>query len=176
MKVYRCCGDDEIKAYKNGIKFIKSFGDGTNTFTYQKDKKYIHFFLFAESMVHYAKYKGGRSTKNFMECDIPFEILEKYYGYGWYESILSGYYFPVPEFAIPIEEFDINFISKVFFEPKSEWLRPEEWNQYVNSVPYEYLAHVFRGGFVTPGFTERSILDIPVERLIGHMFQDSPKK
>lgn len=38
MKIYRCCGDEELAAYKSGSQYIKGFGSGTNTFTYDKDK------------------------------------------------------------------------------------------------------------------------------------------
>lgn len=176
MKIYRCCGDDELNAYKNGVKYIKDFGSGTNTFNYDNGKgKYIHFFLFAESMYHYKKYREGRFTKYFIECDIPFEMLKKYYGYGWYEAIIPGYYIPIPEFAIPLDEFDVKFIHNISEEQKKEWLRPDDWIQYKNNIPKEYLAKYISGSFL-PGYNELSILEVPMENLLGHMIESSFRK
>lgn len=168
MKIYRCCGDEEFNSYKNGEKYLKTFGRGTNTFNYSDQNNYIHFLLFAESMFHYSKHERGRFTKHFIECDIPFETLKKYYGYGWYEAIIPGYYIPVPEFAIPFNEFDINSICDTSDEQKTEWLRSAEWQQYIQNIPEEYVADYETGSF-RPGYNERSILEIPVENLIGHI-------
>ena len=44
MKVYRCCSEEEIKSYKEGKIYKKTYGSGTNTFIYDKIH-YIHFFL-----------------------------------------------------------------------------------------------------------------------------------
>lgn len=168
MKVYRCCGDDEINAYMNNKKYLKEFGHGTNTFKYDKDNSYIHFFLFAECAEHYKKYSHSRFAKYFIECEIPFEILEEYYGYGWYEALIPGYYTPVPEFAIPFTEFDINYISDISDNVKSEWLRAEEWKQYKMNIPKEYLADYETSSF-QKGYNEKSILEIPRDDLIGHI-------
>lgn len=169
MKIYRCCGDEELNAYKNGTKWIKEYGQGTNTFNYSANDKCIHFFLFAESMYHYKENVKSRFTKYFIECDMPFETLKKYYGYGYYERVIPGYYAPIPEFAIPIEEFDINCISNISSEPKEEWLRPKDWEKYKNNIPKEYLADIYDGEFVNPKFNELSILEVPIEKMIGHM-------
>lgn len=168
MKIYRCCSDEELEAYKNGKTYFKKIGIGTNTFNYDDQNNYIHFFLFAESMYHYRTFKGGKFTKHFVECDISFEILKDYYGYGWYEAIIPGYYIPVPEFAIPCEEFDVNFICDVSDEEKKEWLRPNEWEQYKLNIPKEYLANFETGSF-NHGYNEKSILEVPMKDLIGDM-------
>lgn len=172
MKIYRCCGDEELAAYKNSQKILKETGFGTNTFNYG-DGKFIHFFLFAEGMYHYKKHKNSRHTKHFIECDIPFEILKKYYGYGWYEGIIPGYYVPLPEFAIPIEEFNPKYISGISDEVVEDWLRNDDWVQYKNNIPKEYLADYLSGSFITPGYDERSILEVPMENLIGHMLEET---
>lgn len=168
MKVYRCCGDDELNAYINKQKYLKKFGNGTNTFIYDDDNNYIHFFLFAECAAHYKKYHDGRFTKHFIECEIPFKVLKNYYGYGWYEAIIAGYYTPVPEFAIPIAEFEVNSISDISDEVKVEWLRSDEWNQYKMNIPKEYLADYETGSFKN-GHNKKSILEIPKNDLIGHI-------
>lgn len=124
-------------------------------------------------MYHYSKYRGGRFTKYFIECDIPFEILKKYYGYVWYEAVISGYYTPVPEFAIPLDEFDAKCICNISEEQKKEWLRPDDWIKYKNNVPRKYLADYESGCFLTPGYNELSILEVPMENLIGHMIERS---
>lgn len=174
MKIYRCCSDEEVAAYKNGQKYINNSGRGTNTFDYGNgDVKYIHFFLFAESMYHYSKYRGSIYTENFIECDIPFEILKKYYGYGWYEAVIPGYYVPIPEFAIPLDEFDVKFICDISKEKNNGWLRTDDWIQYKNNIPKEYLANYLSGSFITPGYNELSILNVPIDDLLPNVIGKS---
>lgn len=57
MKIYRCCGDEELSAYQKGE-------------------------------------------------------------YGWYSAVIPGYYTPIPEFAIPFDEFDTKFICNISNEQK----------------------------------------------------------
>ncbi len=78
MGIYKGCGDEELESHKKGLKCLKKFGRGTNTFTYNKEKgESIHFFLFVESVYHYSEYRKSRFKDNFIGCDIPFELLKK---------------------------------------------------------------------------------------------------
>ena len=166
IKVYRCCGDEELAAYKNKQKYLNKYGRGSNTFKYEEGKNYIHFFLFAECAAHFYKKRWSQYTKYFVECEIPSEVLDKYYGYGWYEAIIPGYYVPVPEFAIPFEEFSADYVSDTSSEIKEEWLRPNEWNNYLMNLPKDYLPDYMTGAF-KEGYDEYSILEIPKNDLIG---------
>jgi len=172
MKVYRCCSDLEIEAYKKGEKHHRRIFDGTNTFKYEKDKEYIHLFLFAESMYNYSKKLLFLEYNNFIECDIPIEVLKKYFGYGYYERVIPGYYIPLPEFSIPLEEFDLNYITNITKEKQTEILKPNEYEYYKNNIPEEYLVDYMTGCF-KPGKNEKSILEIPVEKLLPFFKDDS---
>ena len=46
MKVYRCCSWDETMSYKNNKKYSSAsiMDKGANTFIYESNKDYIHFF------------------------------------------------------------------------------------------------------------------------------------
>lgn len=166
MRVYRCCSDEEINAYKEGYIWNKKFGSGTNTFKYDKNIDYMHFFLFAECMYHYKKYSNGYYTRHFVEYDIPFDILKKYLGYGFYEGIIPGYYTPVPEFAIPCNEFKIKYITDITDVKKDEYLRKQAWEYYKSSIPREYLADYECGSF-KPGYDENSILDYKIDIVLS---------
>lgn len=173
MKVYRCCSDAEIEVYKKGEKHHRRIFDGTNTFTYEKGKEYIHFFLFAETMYNYSENLPLLRYENFIECDIELEVLKKYFGYGYYEKIIPGYYIPIPEFCIPIDEFDLNCIKNITKKKNLETLRTKEYEEYKSNIPKEYLADYLTGCF-KPGKNEKSILEYPIEKLLP-FFKDNPK-
>ena len=166
MEVYRCCCDWEIKLYKKGILFNKGFGNGTNTFNYEKGVKYIHFFYFAESMYQYRKNKNDDYTKNYVQYDIPADVLSKYMGYGYYEAIIPGYYVPVPEFAIPRDEFKLEYVKEVFHGETEKYARTTEWEAYKKALSKEYLADYETGSF-SPGYNEDSIQAVPFTKILG---------
>lgn len=91
MLVYRCCSREEILFYLDGRKYQKSFKSyGTNTFSYDEEVDYIHFFLYPESASYF-----GKSVSNvfgIISCDIPDEILENHFGYGYYSRVVPGKY------------------------------------------------------------------------------------
>jgi len=158
MKVYRCCSEDEVNAYKEGKVFKRYLGSGTNTFKYEKDKQYIHFFYFAECMYFYKSNKNDYSTEYYVEYDIPTEVLKKYLGYGYYERIIPGFYTPVPEFSIPYDEFKVEYVKDIFKEEKLKCLRIFEWKKYLKKLPLEYLADYECGSF-QKGYDENSVLN-----------------
>jgi len=166
MKVYRCCSVTELNGYKNGIVCNNEYGSGTNTFVYDKNVDYIHFFLFAECMFHYKKNFGGYYTNYFVEYDIPLDILKKYFGYGFYEGIIPGFYTPVPEFALPCDEFKVKFISDISCVEKDCYLRNQAWDFYISSIPREYLADYECGSFKC-GYDEYSVLDYDINKVFS---------
>lgn len=117
-------------------------------------------------MYYYKKRKNGYYTKHFVQYDIPFDVLNKYFGYGFYAGIISGYYTPVPEFAIPHNKFKINYIKDIYDEEKDEYLRNTEWDAYKSSIPKEYLADFECGNF-EPGYSEYSILDFSFNKVLS---------
>ena len=165
MKVYRCCGVDEVKAYKEGYLYKKMYGKGTNTFNYEKNIDYIHFFYFAECMYHYKYNKNGYSTNYFVEYDIPLEILKNYFGYGFYEKIIPGYYTPVPEFALPYDQFKTEYVKNIFYAVDDRYMRKEVWQLYKDNLSKKYLADFVSGTFML-GYNKYSILDITLDKVL----------
>ena len=165
MIVYRCCSDEEVELYKIGKVLKKGFGKGANTFKYDSNTQYIHFFYFAECMYHYKNNKNNYYAKNFVKYDIPIDILKKYFGYGYYERIIPGYYTPVPEFAIPIDEFKVEYIRDICNNEKEEYLKRNEWEIYKNNLPKVYLADLECGSFI-PGYDEYSVLDVSLDKVL----------
>jgi len=157
MLVYRCIYKDELKNIKQNKKCIRKYGSGTNTFGYEEGVEYIHFFLFAESACIYAKRKGGITA--IIQCDIPYEILIQFRGCGFYETVIPGYYTPVPEFAIPLEFYNLEYICDFSDYIKPEWARKEDYLEYLDSIPRCYLADYETGGF-NKGYNEKSAKDL----------------
>jgi len=115
MIVYRCVSERELACMIGIDSFINS-PHGKNTFEYEKDIQYKHFFYYYDSAISFMdaqncdRYYDKYSI--IMAYDIKNEILKKYFGLGQYnlecvrdelkDSILR--YFKTiyyPEFAIP---------------------------------------------------------------------------
>ncbi len=135
MRVYRCIKLQEvINKYlnKKNEKFDNSI---LNTHKYQEEKEYVHFFRYNEFATYYFNLgKDGSYEKAndnyilFMTANIPEDILEKYSGFGFYE--LNGEKFPIPEYAIPIEEFEPEYIVNITNQPRSFYTRENEGEEY----------------------------------------------
>ena len=135
MRVYRC-----IKLQEVINKYLKKknekFDNSTlNTHKYQEEKEYVHFFRYNEFATYYFNLgKDGSYEKAndnyilFMTANIPKDILEKYRGFGFYE--LNGEKFPIPEYAIPIEEFEPEYIVNITNQPRSFYTREKEGEEY----------------------------------------------
>ena len=138
MLVYRMCSDMEIKCYLEGRRYcsmLKKFG--VNTFKYSDDTEYIHFYLFPESClrnVYYVPIGTG-----YIICDIPKELLDKYFGYGYYPDIIDGKYVPLPEFAIPTDLFSLNYIKSINdVDSFKESLNQSKYDDYLGEVVDKY--------------------------------------
>lgn len=135
MRVYRCIKLQEvINKYTN--KKSEKFDNPTlNTHSYQKEKEYIHFFRYNEFATYYfnlGKYGSYEKANDnyilFMTANIPETILEKFKGFGFYE--LDGETFPIPEYAIPIEEFSSEYIVDITDRPMGFYTRGNEDEEY----------------------------------------------
>lgn len=111
MLVFRRCCLAEIENYMQGRKYYADYQTtGVNTFKYD-NFDYIHFYLFPESCISNLYYCSPDT--GYIVCDIPKEILEKYYGFGYYPNIVADKYVPIPEFAIPIDLFSLDYIKSI---------------------------------------------------------------
>lgn len=80
-----------------------------NTFNYDKDKRYIHFFRYKSFIQQF--FDADNSEGIILSADIPDELLDKYKGFGFY--IIENQEIPIPEYAIPLEEFNEDYIVGV---------------------------------------------------------------
>lgn len=122
MRVYRCISAREITAMYKGKNEREALLKGQNTHKYEISKKYIHFFRYSQSAEYFKDtllYTMNPLDKYvaFMTANIPNNILKKYIGYGIYNSERMDLehlgYVPLPEYAIPEEEFSKDFIVQV---------------------------------------------------------------
>lgn len=159
MKVYRCISYEELISYNNNEIYhseLKSFG--INTFSYEKDIEYIHFFYYPESCEIYLKNKPYLQT-NIMICDIPKRILKKYIGYGFYSQVVPDYTIPILEFAIPLEEFNLKYIKKIISNEEIElYLNGVKFDNYLRNLPIEYCSMDMYG--FKKGYNKYSVLNM----------------
>lgn len=85
MLVYRVCNEKEINTIFNEKSFKKignyfEINQSINTNHYVKNKKYIHFFKYFNSIFYLNVSKG----KFICTYDIPNYLLEEHLGYGFY--------------------------------------------------------------------------------------------
>lgn len=96
-----------------------------NTFNYNKDKKYVHFFRY-KSFIQYF-FDDNSAEGMIISVDIPPELLNKYKGFGFY--IVENQEFPIPEYAIPLEEFNEDWIVGLETRQKSN-IEHEDFDKY----------------------------------------------
>lgn len=89
---------------------------GKNTFNYDPNIEYLHFFRFAEHAFYYKKAKRCVAV---LECIIPNEIIEQY-GFGFYGDVktdknesLASWYIPLPEYIIKANNFKTEYIYDI---------------------------------------------------------------
>ena len=130
MLVYRTASSAELLNLVNGTE-IKNYNviHGENTFKYEKDKTYIHFFKYEEHALYYMKKKNNPII---LRVDIPDELLGnlEYGFYGdvdtYYDDHLYGYYIPLPEYVMTCDKFNKDYI--VDFSYNGVWQNPKRYN------------------------------------------------
>jgi len=134
MQVYRVVVSNN-NANRKGIR--DSF-NLLNTHHYDNSKDYIHFFKFGAFAKYFYKLEEMISSQDddyILVADIPKEILNKYLGFGFY--VYDGELIPIPEYAIPKEEFDSAFIVKSEGDPNNlckKISEEEKFKEYVELV------------------------------------------
>ena len=107
MVVYRALTCDEIMCMVEDKDYSKYKKAGKNTFAYEKDEAYKHFFIFGD---HAEFYKPRINAPAIGVYDIPEDkICQR--GFGFYGPVvtpinyaLSSYNFPFPEIIIKYED------------------------------------------------------------------------
>lgn len=162
MIVYRCLTSNEIIGMINDIKYDNNTIYGENTFHYEKDISYKHFFVFAG---HTRFYNRSEIVGEYI---IPNEIIAEQ-GFGFYGGVktmrndkLYGWYTPLPEIIIKEEDFKKEYLYKVtkelngYFETKRLDFND---NDKYNEPTEEY----FRGDPNSIGYLDYSYAEIYYE-------------
>lgn len=111
---------DNIYVSGNTIK-------GENTFKYDKNEKYKHFFMFAEHADYYKKC-NRQNYPVIGQYVIPNKIIEEH-GFGFYGGVktmrndgLYGYYAPLPEIKVNQNDLESKFLYKLESELYSDFI------------------------------------------------------
>ena len=147
MILYRVMSSEELKELMGieASKCERSTYCGNNTFIYERNTEYMHFFKYAEHAKDYL-YKFGVIIAKF---NIPDEIIDQK-GFGFYNSDIPV----LPEYIIKKENFDINYIVDFKSSLTFGWCKPKVekekmYGQYLGSCGelYEALIHDLRQKF-----------------------------
>ena len=130
----------ELIRNMNGQKlnYLSSTIKGQNTFDYQNNVSYIHFFKYLEHALYYMKKMHNPViAKVVLPDDIPFSLEYGFYGDvdTYYDDSLMGWYVPLPEYVIERSLFQKDFI--VDFTHDGVWQDP------LRKKDYSYGADVF---------------------------------
>lgn len=168
MIVYRVINSKEKQ--KNQIfKTSKNVYNLFNTHIYNEKKDYIHFFKyndFAEYYFELGKDKNNHCENNnddmFMIANIPKVLLDKYKVFGFY--IFNGEEIPIPEYAIPKEEFSYNYIVDLTNKSIDSYKRQNEDEEYKR---YLELVQRLKNEGKTANDIAMKFLTFDLEELLG---------
>lgn len=143
MRIYRCITLQEVfNKYKN-IPNKQGYNPLKNTHNYDQNKRYIHFFKYYEfAKKYFNEFKDGKydipksEFVLFMTANIPYEILEKYKGYGLYQVDNCKNLLPIIEYAIPEEIFNPDYIVDLTNKPLDGYLKKGENEEYLKYLEY----------------------------------------
>lgn len=112
MQVYRNCCFHEIieilnnKNFNNVGSFFKE-DPNINTFKYLENIRYMHFFRNEYSVLH----KDTSPGRFICTYNIPYSILEEYFGYGYYKDFINlKNKIKVEEYAIPSDKMKFEYL------------------------------------------------------------------
>lgn len=136
MIVYRAISKEELLYLTTSLPIERQIIKGENTFRYNPNIDYIHFFKYAKHAFDYAK---KNKYVIVAKIEIPDDIeLES--GFGLYSGIkttyddtLEHYYIPLPEYRLKRIYFDISFIIDYSNELYTPW--EQEVEPLINEVP-----------------------------------------
>jgi len=132
MLVYRLCKEDEILKIleTKKINIIGRYCSNIhklNTHIYEKNKKYLHFFLEEHEIINLNPQKG----KYICTYDMPKDIIDKNLGIGYYRSIFDLETLKeIKECAIPVELINFSYLLKI--EKITKYLELEDYLDDIN--------------------------------------------
>ena len=167
MIVYRCLTSCEIISMINGSDYNKALIKGCNTFNYDNDIFYKHFFIFANHADYFKKEKG-KSYPCIGQYIIPDDkIIEK--GFGYYSSVktmrndkLYHWYMPLPEIIIKKDDFKNSYLYKIESDLYSDFVT-NKLNDGDNKKYNEPIIDYFRSDPNSIGYLDYSYADVYYE-------------
>lgn len=172
MIVYRCLSSNEILGMINGEQYRTYTVAGGNTFRYNKDTEYKHFFHFAEHAEYYQKERGKRIYPVIGQYVIPDEIIDQH-GFGFYNNVktmrnngLSSYSMPLPEIIVNTMFIDNSYLYKIESELYSDFVTNRlngKDNERYNEPICDYYLYDGNGRHGTNGYLDYSYAEIYYE-------------
>ena len=128
MIVYRCLTSNEVIAMINHYDYQTALIKGENTFKYEPEESYKHFFIFADHADYFQK-KNKRFYPVIGQFVIPNPIIKEF-GFGFYGGVktmrnnkLYNYYAPLPEVIISNTDFQNSYLYKIESEIYSDFTK-----------------------------------------------------
>ena len=169
MIAYRCLTSDEIVSMINGSDYDKALIKGCNTFNYDNDSFYKHFFIFADH-ANYFKKKNGKSYPCIGQYIIPDDKITEI-GFGYYGDVktmrndrLYHWYMPLPEIIIKKDVFKNSYLYKIesdlYIDFETNMLNDDDNKKY-----NEPIIDFFRGDLHSRGYLDYSYADVYYEMI-----------
>lgn len=116
MIVYRCLTSEEIISMINDKPYDNAIVKGCNTFKYQQDVSYKHFFMFADHADYFKKCKLYPCVGQFV---IPNNLIDQT-GFGYYGEVktsrndhLYHWCMPLPEVIVKTDNLKKEYLYKI---------------------------------------------------------------
>jgi len=119
---------------KDNTKIINSPWKGINTFQYENNKEYLHFYFFPEHAEFLQKTKYYNKESTIIKCDIPLDLLE--FGIGLYNYYFTFQKSPFLEARIEYDKFDESFIIEKKDTIDDNWKNPLLYKRYLKKCVY----------------------------------------
>lgn len=134
-----------VSASSTGYVNEKSIG--CNTFSYENQTEYLHFFILPETARHYQelKYKSRGEESFIIKCQIPLTLIKNNFGIGLYGR--GSYRIPFPEARLPKSSFKESMVVEKSPEVKEEWCDNQTYQKYIafSKSHYPIVTPVFEG-------------------------------
>jgi len=135
MILYRIIPKSNLDICNNKIK-------GLNSFIYNQNMEYIHFFILPENAhVYWMEYQFKKIDTIILKCDIPLNLIE--FGVGLYIWYYHFKYVPFLEARINKDDFQEYFIKEKASYVKYEWKNQEIFKRYLINCIYNQKAFTY---------------------------------
>lgn len=177
MFVYRVMTNKEVLNLLDDQNIKLTGTIGNNTFNYDKDVTYKHFFKYLESAKMFYDGHSKEGYKWFSVFDIPEELLKEHSGYGIYHGIkerngdVIPTAIPIPEYAIPTDVLKKEYLLGISKRPfYKEWTGDRFHFKY-----FQYISYL-KSLYSENNADREKILDILLNNNLDAMINKSKVK